>query len=88
MRVARLMNAPFLGIAALAAVPSSFVGDIVAPPSALNASQVIDQSFLGFATEASSFPNFTCTNFSQNLFNVFHDKVGAPIIFRVGGTSM
>jgi len=51
------------------------------------ASQVIDQSFLGFASEAASFPNFT-NAFSQNLFNVFRNATGAPVIFRVGGTSM
>ncbi|KAH8883281.1 hypothetical protein GQ53DRAFT_830706 [Thozetella sp. PMI_491] len=52
-----------------------------------DASQIVDQSFLGFATEAASFPNFT-NLFSQNLFNVFYNATGAPVIFRVGGTSM
>ncbi len=52
-----------------------------------NSSQIVDQSFLGFATEAASFPNFT-NPFSQNLFNVFYNATGAPVILRVGGTSM
>ena len=52
-----------------------------------DASQVADQCFLGFATESSSFRNFT-NGFSQNMFNVFHNATGAPAIFCVGGTSM
>lgn len=52
-----------------------------------NASPEISGSFASFATEAASFYNYSM-GFSQNIFKDYQKRTGAPIIFRVGGTSM
>lgn len=72
---------------ALSAVARAAV--TVTAPSTVptGASHIIDHSYVSWAVEAASFPNYT-NEFSQNIFADFSARTGAPIILRVGGTSM
>ncbi|KAI0015240.1 hypothetical protein F4780DRAFT_764684 [Xylariomycetidae sp. FL0641] len=52
-----------------------------------NASKPISKQFISWAVEADSFVNYT-TDFSKNIFRDFAKRTGAPLIIRVGGTSL
>ncbi|KAK8242963.1 hypothetical protein IWZ00DRAFT_512334 [Phyllosticta capitalensis] len=86
-----------VSLVALAALPLSQCLSLAVPSTVpSNASDVIDQAYVGFGIEATSFHlyaldglNGAVTNqWTQNIISGFANRTGAPVNIRVGGTSL
>ncbi|KAK7539301.1 uncharacterized protein J3D65DRAFT_618158 [Phyllosticta citribraziliensis] len=82
---------------ALSALPLSRCLSIVVPGTVPdNASDVVDQAFVGFGIESTSFQLYALSGqtgsqtnqWTQNILSGFADRTGAPVNIRVGGTSL
>ncbi|KAK7531189.1 hypothetical protein IWX49DRAFT_353871 [Phyllosticta citricarpa] len=86
-----------VSVASLSMLPLSQCLSIVVPSTVPdNASDVVDQAFVGFGIESTSFQHYalsgqtgsSANEWTQNILSGFANRTGAPVNIRVGGTSL